>query len=544
MKPYLKAYDKDGKLLATGHEVVGDRGAVIIANLSPHTTYPAGSFFISWQAEQYETEKVAVPEFTTHESSYKEFAFYFKDWVTVKAKTAYDLAVDNGFTGTEEEWVASIKGEPMTYSGMTPTEKEEFNGVISEEVRVELLDDMVREVMTDNAMGLLDESYKEKINKDVINYIASNSEKYRGKDGEPLKYSDLTTQQKEELKSKITDQAVTDFVLKDGTVTTNKIADRAILNDKLGDNYATVKILEINSDLRLVNREGNYFKNTNDSMIDLPEELGNGIGKSFIMTVQGFSKWHYVQTLYDLTNDATTYVRTIKNQVASKWHAQSDDVKLVGMATDQANIKTQYNLNTIEKYNNEVVPDNVIKTYTAIQDINITGVDASNPVKIWVLCRNYNTWGYRIIIGQKIDGVWKNIIDTGTSFNVKENPTGATDIEFTKNGITLKARIDYRAIPENGRILDRDTMAEEPYFVIRPEKIGVQSSGESGGTAYDQSLNSTDNVRFASIKADSIEVGGELKKGTLQTPPTGLVKGDMWLDTTDSTVHPILRVMS
>lgn len=70
------------------------------------------------------------------------------------------------------------------------------------------------------------------------------------------------------------------------------------------------------------------------------------------------------------------------------------------------------------------------------------------------------------------------------------------------------------------------------------------SSGGSGGTAYDQSLNTTDNVRFASIKADSIEVGGELKTGTIATPPTGLVKGDMWLDTTDSNTHPILRVMS
>ena len=131
MQPYLKAYDHKGKLLATGHEVVGDRGSVIIANLAPHTTYPEGSFYISWQAEQYETEKVAVPEFTTHESTYKEFAFYFKDHIVVKTKTAYDIAVDNGFTGTEEEWVASIKGEKgdkMKFSDLTESEKEELRG--------------------------------------------------------------------------------------------------------------------------------------------------------------------------------------------------------------------------------------------------------------------------------------------------------------------------------------------------------------------------------------------------------------------------------
>src|SRR5699024_9459467 len=38
--------------------------------------------------------------------------FYAKDILTVKPKTAYDIAVDNGFEGTEEEWVKSIKGEP------------------------------------------------------------------------------------------------------------------------------------------------------------------------------------------------------------------------------------------------------------------------------------------------------------------------------------------------------------------------------------------------------------------------------------------------
>lgn len=131
MKPYLKAYDNEGNLLATGHEVIGDRGSVIIANLSPHTTYPEGSFYLSWQAERYETEKVAVPEFTTHESSYKEFAFYFKDYIIVKPKTAYDIAVDNGFTGSEQEWVESIKGDKgdkLSFEDLTPEDKEELKG--------------------------------------------------------------------------------------------------------------------------------------------------------------------------------------------------------------------------------------------------------------------------------------------------------------------------------------------------------------------------------------------------------------------------------
>lgn len=128
MQQYLKAYDSNGKLLATGHEVVGDVGSVIIPNLSPNTTYKEGSFFISWQGEDYETDKVAVPGFTTHESSYKEFVFYFKDHLLVKPKTAYDIAVDNGFTGTELEWVESIKGDKMTFSDLTEDNKNELRG--------------------------------------------------------------------------------------------------------------------------------------------------------------------------------------------------------------------------------------------------------------------------------------------------------------------------------------------------------------------------------------------------------------------------------
>lgn len=110
--PHLKAYDKEGNIIAVGDNVTDDQGSVIIPNLSPHTTYNQGEFFVSWEGDNYESEKVVVPEFTTLESSYKEVTFYAKDILTVKPKTAYDIAVDNGFDGTEEEWAKSIKGEP------------------------------------------------------------------------------------------------------------------------------------------------------------------------------------------------------------------------------------------------------------------------------------------------------------------------------------------------------------------------------------------------------------------------------------------------
>lgn len=159
--PHLKAYDKEGNIIAIGYDVTGDQGSVIIPNLKPRTNYPQGEFYISWEGDNYESEKIVVPEFTTLESSYKEITFYAKDILKVKPKTAYDIAVDNGFDGTEEEWLESIKGEK----------------------------------------------------------------------GDTLKFSDLTEDDKKELKSNI-DQAVTDFVIEDGDITSSKIADKAITPDK------------------------------------------------------------------------------------------------------------------------------------------------------------------------------------------------------------------------------------------------------------------------------------------------------------------------
>ena len=132
--PHLKAYDKEGNILAIGYDVKNDQGSVIIPNLKPRTNYPQGEFYVSWEGDNYESEKVVVPEFTTLESSYKEITFYAKDILTVKPKTAYDIAVDNGFEGTEEEWVKSIKGEPgekgnpLKFSDLTEEEKEEIKG--------------------------------------------------------------------------------------------------------------------------------------------------------------------------------------------------------------------------------------------------------------------------------------------------------------------------------------------------------------------------------------------------------------------------------
>ena len=43
-----------------------------------------------------------------------------------RGDSAYEIAVKNGFKGTEEEWLASLKGDPFTYEDFTPEQIKEL----------------------------------------------------------------------------------------------------------------------------------------------------------------------------------------------------------------------------------------------------------------------------------------------------------------------------------------------------------------------------------------------------------------------------------
>ncbi|BCG66465.1 lipase acylhydrolase domain protein [Staphylococcus phage vB_SsapH-Golestan101-M] len=118
----LKIYNEEKELILVSQEFTGDKGWGLLTDLIPYTTYEEGTYFVSWEDKNYETELIPVPRFTTESSTNKELVFYFKDALTVKPMTAYDIAVKNGFSGTEKEWVESIKGEkgePFTYDDFT-----------------------------------------------------------------------------------------------------------------------------------------------------------------------------------------------------------------------------------------------------------------------------------------------------------------------------------------------------------------------------------------------------------------------------------------
>lgn len=45
----------------------------------------------------------------------------------IPGKSAYTIAIENGFEGTEKEWLSSLKGDPFTYSDFTP---EQLTGLV------------------------------------------------------------------------------------------------------------------------------------------------------------------------------------------------------------------------------------------------------------------------------------------------------------------------------------------------------------------------------------------------------------------------------
>ena len=121
---------------------------------------------------------------------------------------------------------------------------------VRKELSFNLVDDAIRRMVQISAMDLLGDDFEKRLNEDVINHLDSNPELFKGdkgdvgpqgiqgpkgpqgSKGDALKYDELSQTEKEDLKSNITDQAVTDFVIPDNSITDNKVAEKAISPEK------------------------------------------------------------------------------------------------------------------------------------------------------------------------------------------------------------------------------------------------------------------------------------------------------------------------
>ena len=118
MAKNLILYDKYNKIINTTLDVIGTTGTITIENLTPETDYPEGEFYVGWEVNGKSLPKATVPEFTTlRQMREKVVIVYFSDLaeqqlVDIKGDSAYKIALDNGFRGSQEEWLKSLKGEP------------------------------------------------------------------------------------------------------------------------------------------------------------------------------------------------------------------------------------------------------------------------------------------------------------------------------------------------------------------------------------------------------------------------------------------------
>lgn len=118
MPKYLRLYTKNGELLKTSKNIEGNTGVITIENLFPETLYHEGDFLVSWVINGNELSKAPVPEFRTLElMDSKTIIVYFSDiteeqLIALKGDSAYKIALDNGFRGTQQDWLESLKGEP------------------------------------------------------------------------------------------------------------------------------------------------------------------------------------------------------------------------------------------------------------------------------------------------------------------------------------------------------------------------------------------------------------------------------------------------
>ncbi|MDU7042280.1 MAG: BppU family phage baseplate upper protein [Actinomyces sp.] len=149
-------------------------------------------------------------------------------------------------------------------------------GPVRKELSFNLVDDAIRRIIQESTLSLLDDTFKADVNEALKAYVMANPNEFKGPKGDTgeqgiqgvkgdvgpvgpqgykgekgdigeqgprgfigpqgpkgdagksLLYSDLTTQEKEELKSAIVNESLNDYVIKDNSVTTNKIADKAV----------------------------------------------------------------------------------------------------------------------------------------------------------------------------------------------------------------------------------------------------------------------------------------------------------------------------
>ncbi|MDW3946586.1 BppU family phage baseplate upper protein [Staphylococcus saprophyticus] len=337
---------------------------------------------------------------------------------------------------------------------------------VKKELSFNLLDEAIKQIVSASAMELLDDTFKLDVTDGLQVYVKENAELFKGDKGEKgeqgpqgvkgdkgekgdkgdkgdiLRYADLTTQQKEDLKSNITDQAVTDFVLEDGTVNTNKLADKSVTPEKTNFVIASRNLFNINTAIK--------DKAINKST-GLVESLSGWFVSDFIPVEKG-------QT-YKRSKNAEILTYDNNKQYIS-FYGNSDTALTIPSTTSYVRLNIQSS--NISEFQFEKG-----STTTEFQEYGITVND---------LNLNQNSIKANSISNDKIKD--KTLEKSKVSF-----------IQESNNLFNIQTIIKDRSLGDNGSITDNKNYVMSDFIDVTPGETYTTNNKQYGYVLYDSHKN-------------------------------------------------------
>lgn len=363
-------------------------------------------------------------------------------------------------------------------------------GKVQKEINVNLVEDSVRKIVKENAMELLDESFKVEVKTELQNYVYNNAETFKGQKGESLKYSDLTSQQKEDLKSNITDQAVNDFVLKDGTVTTSKLDSNTVSMEKTD----------------FLNTGKNIFRANNVT-----------IGKVVSATTGELSDSQYfVVSDYEPVKPGATYTQNYGEPIAFY------DIKrkyISGIAgSGSSNLPRNF-----------TVPSNAYYIRTTTSNVGVSAYNYKGyQIELGTTSTDYEKF-YRQIKDLKIeipnDAIKNDHIQNGTVSLEKLNFTKTSQNIFDKR----KAIVGYYVNPTTGALSTNANYYYSDYINVSDETKVTKSTASNLYAFYDANknfiANTNTNTKTIEVPTKAVYLRITVPKANIESEM--LVKGEV-----------------
>lgn len=338
-------------------------------------------------------------------------------------------------------------------------------GKVQKEISVNLVEDSVRKIVKENAMELLDDNFKVQIYIDLQNYVNENIEKFKGPKGDQgeqgsIKFDNLTTEQKNELKADATDYSKLDSLM------LNQGKEFPLLTFKLDDVDTSVaaKVKDCILDVKIYGAQKNKVYQL-DSVRDNYKGVTGLVVSSYDLPTNGNLKSVTKQQLIGYSNGSTIIddknatIRTItSSQNGITAVVTVDRPKLATIINISENINgssqgtiispTQYiyandtNIGSLNILDTDVIVDKKenefvvyiptrLNTYTGIKVIRRTepfkyNVKGSN-MDLWAIARISNYKKENDLMIEKMVHIYSPYNPSDLTQDTMLKETGATD---------------------------------------------------------------------------------------------------------------------